>query len=338
MPAPPSGRRRTIVAALVIAVLLSGLATAQERRWTVAFANLSEEPGVTLEGTGFTGVQVRDGFRLAARSLPIDLIFYDNRRDERTALANVEDAITRKLALYIHYGADAGTNGAVARRLSEVGIPVLAVNYPVPGAPLFTADHLAAGRIAGEALGAFSTRTWRGEPAAAAVLGAVSDASRHGPERARGVAEGLARTLPGIALVPLDTQGNLAQVAPLVGRFVGAQARRKLLVAALDDATALAAKGVIEGAGRAADAAIVSHGADRSIRGGATEKKEIHPDNRGSIVIGSVGLYLDRYGYEVLPLAVRMLRGEPVPPRTTIRPVLITPANVFAEYPPYDMN
>jgi len=39
-----------------------------------------------------------------------------------------------------------------------------------------------------------------------------------------------------------------------------------------------------------------------------------------------------------LPLALRMLRGEAVPARTATPHKLITPANVFAEYPPYDMN
>ena len=43
--------------------------SAQERRYTVAFANLTEEPGVTLEGTGFTGREVRESFALAARRL-----------------------------------------------------------------------------------------------------------------------------------------------------------------------------------------------------------------------------------------------------------------------------
>jgi len=58
----------------------------------------------------------------------------------------------------------------------------------------------------------------------------------------------------------------------------------------------------------------------------------------GSIVLGSVAFYLDRMGYEVLPLALRMLRGEPVPERTPTPHKLITAANVFLEYPPYDMN
>jgi len=55
-------------------------------------------------------------------------------------------------------------------------------------------------------------------------------------------------------------------------------------------------------------------------------------------VLGSVAFYLDRMGYQVLPLALRILRGEAVPARTATPHKLITPANVFAEYPPYDMN
>jgi hypothetical protein len=68
------------------------------------------------------------------------------------------------------------------------------------------------------------------------------------------------------------------------------------------------------------------------------DRKEIDPANRGSIVIGSVAFYLDRYGYDVLPLAMRMLRGEGVPPRVVTQHILVTAANVFIEYPPYDMN
>ena len=63
----------------------------------------------------------------------------------------------------------------------------------------------------------------------------------------------------------------------------------------------------------------MSHGVDRSIHGGINERKEIDPNNRGSIVIGSVAFYLDRAGYDVLPLALGMLQGETVPPaRTTV--------------------
>jgi hypothetical protein len=75
-----------------------------------------------------------------------------------------------------------------------------------------------------------------------------------------------------------------------------------------------------------------------AFHGGANDRKELDPSNRGSIVIGSVAFYLDRVGYDVLPLAQRMLRGEPVPALTATSHKLVTAANVFIEYPPYDMN
>jgi ribose transport system substrate-binding protein len=308
------------------------------RRYTIAFANLTDEPGVTLEGTGFTGREVRESFVLAARLLPVDLVLYDNRRDSTTALGNAADAIRRKVDLYIQYHHDATTNAAIGARLHAANIPVLAINFPVPDAPLYTADNAAAGRIAGEALGEFAARAWRDSPVLAVVVGNVGAPDDRAPERVQGVVHGLTRQRPAIRIVTLDTRGDLARVGELLGRLVAGQPGRKLLIAALDDASALAAKSALEAAGRLADGAIVGHGVDRSIHGGVSERKEIDPSNRGSIVIGSVAFYLDRYGYDVLPLAVRMLRGEAVPPRTVTRHKLITAANVFVEYPPYDMN
>ncbi len=322
-------------AALALALSL-GPAGAQ-RRYVVAFANLTEEAGVTLEGTGFTGREIRESFVLAARAHPLEMVYYDNQRDDARALANAEAAIGRKVDLYIQYHRGAA-NAAVAEKLRAAGIPVLAVNSPVPGAPLYTADNASAGRIAGEALAQFAARSWRGQPMAAAVVGHLSATADRVPERAQGVAAALAQKLPAVRVSTLDTKGNPAQVGPLVGRFLAGHQTGKLLLAATDDATALAVKVAVEAGGRVHDAAIVSHGVDRTIHGGMNDRKEIDPSNRGSIVIGSVAFYLDRYGYDVLPLALRMLRGESVPPRTVTRHALITAANVFIEYPPYDMN
>ena len=163
-PAPSRGRRRYSFWPRLGAVLLASAVTAlgapdaQERRYTIAFANLTEEPGVTLEGTGFIGREVREGFVLAARLLPVDLVLYDNRRDPKTALDNAADAIRRKVDLYIQYHHDATTNATIGARLHAASIPVLAINFPVPDAPLYTADNTTAGRIAGEALGEFTAR------------------------------------------------------------------------------------------------------------------------------------------------------------------------------------
>jgi ribose transport system substrate-binding protein len=136
----------------------------------------------------------------------------------------------------------------------------------------------------------------------------------------------------------LDSAGHPVRAEGVLAKFLGTQTRRKVLVATLDDASALAAKSAIETAGRTSDCVIVSQGASRIVPGGASEKKEIDPANRGSIILGSVAYYLDRYGNEVLPIAMRMLQGEQVPARTATEHVLISAKNVFREYPPFDMN
>src|SRR5258708_38278840 len=155
-------RRRFLRVAAAAALTAPGLAIAQERRFTIAFANLTDDPGARIEGLGFSGEDVRSSFVLGARGLPIDLVLYDNARERRKSIANAEDAVRRKVDLYIQYCDDQAANEEIAQRLAAARIPVLAVNDPVGNAPLYAADNREAGRLAGEALGKFAQTTWRG--------------------------------------------------------------------------------------------------------------------------------------------------------------------------------
>jgi ABC-type sugar transport system substrate-binding protein len=338
-PAPSQGRRRgrgVLLLAALAALAFAAASDAAERRYVIAVANLTEEPGVTIESTGFTGRDVRESFVLAARGYPVDLVFYDNGGDCRRAAANVEDAIARKIDLFVQYCHDPQINAAVSARLRSAGVRALSVNEPMPDAPLYTIDNAAAGRLAGDALADFAVRAWPGQTVDVLLIGPLS--ARGVPERVKGVQERLANRLRSARMTPLDTRGNLGQVSALVGKVLAPRPSGKVLVAAMDDATALAVKSALETLGRLHDAAIVSQGLDRSIHGGMSDRKEIDPANRGSIVLGSVAFYLDRLGYAVLPLALRVLRGEPVPLQTVTEHRLVTAANVFIEYPPYDMQ
>src|SRR6478736_9393353 len=100
--------RRPLLAGLAAAGLAS--ARAETRRFRIAFANLDETPGVTLEGLGFTGLDVRRSFELAARTLPVEMLYFDNASDPARALANAEAAIAAKADLLIEYNADTGAN------------------------------------------------------------------------------------------------------------------------------------------------------------------------------------------------------------------------------------
>jgi ribose transport system substrate-binding protein len=336
--AAPRWGRRDVLAALVGGLTLAGARAEERRRFRVAFANINDDLAVRVEGLGFSGAEVRRSFELAARTLPLEMIYYDNANNPEAAVANAEEAVARKVDLLIEYNADLEANAEIGRKLQAAGIPVLAVNYPVPGAPLYASDNLAAGRIAGRALGQFAQQSWSDQSVVAVIAGDLGDPAAYLAQRVQGITEGLRRDLPGVALTQLDTSGNPVRLEGLLGKFLVSQTRRKVLIATLDDPTALAAKGAIERTGRIGDCIIVSQGLDRSVHGGANDKKEIDPNNRGSLILGSVAYYVDRYGYEVLPLAMRMLQGEEVPERTTTRHILVSAKSVFTEYPPYDMN
>jgi len=333
----PALRRRAFLGltGALSAAIRPALAT-PPRPISVAFANITEDPARHLEGTGFTGAAVRDSFALAARRMPVDLTYYDNAMDPAKALANAEDAIRRRVDVYVLYGWDEGVNATVAGRLGEAGVKLLTISRPAPGAPLYTADNAMAGRIGGEALARHAAENWPERRIAAVIIGPPADAMNRLGERVDGIAAGLKPVAD--APARLETDAGALKVDALLRRFLDAHGGRKVLVAALDDATALAAKDTVDGAGRQSDVAIVGQGCDRSMHGNASEHKVLDPANRGSIVLGSVAFFLDRYGYDVLPLAVALASGKPVAERTATEHQLITPANVFRIYPPIDIN
>jgi ABC-type sugar transport system substrate-binding protein len=335
----PVLRRRKLLAALAGSVAQGNFvpARAEQQSRRIALANLDETPGTTLEGLGFTGAELRRSFELAARTLPVEMVHYDNAGDPAHAIANADAAIAAHVDLLIEYNANAETNAEIARRCAVAGIPVLALVDPVPGAPLYGPDNLAAGRIAGRALAAFARDNWAGEQVLGVLIGDLADSGPAIGERVQGINEGVRETLPSLKFASLDTGGQSVRADALLTKFLRTE-RGRLLIATLDDLAAVYAKNAIEMSRRQSDCIIVGQGLDHNIHGGASEKKEIDPNNRGSVVLGSVAYYLDRYGYEVLPLALRLLNGETVPAHTVTHHVLVTAANVFREYPPFDMN
>jgi len=126
----PELRRRLFLAGLLACSLRP--ARAGERRFNIALANLDETPGVTLDGLGFTGAELRRSFELAARTLPVDMLYFDNAGDGARAIANAEAAIAAKADLLIEYNADAEANAEIARRLAAASIPGLALVHPLP--------------------------------------------------------------------------------------------------------------------------------------------------------------------------------------------------------------
>src|SRR6201993_4386305 len=224
----PLLRRRLFLAAILACGL--GAARAEARRSRIALANLDETQGVTLEGLGFHGSHLRRGFGLAARTLPIDMIYFDNAGDPARAIANAEAAIAAKVDLLIEYNADAEANVEIARRLADAGVPALALVDPLPGAPLYGPDNRAAGQIAGRALVAFARENWPGEQVLGVLIGDLAAPGTAIKDRVLGITEGVHESLPTLQLAPLDTGGQSVRADALLTKFLLTEPRQRLLI------------------------------------------------------------------------------------------------------------
>src|SRR5260221_14742019 len=139
-------RRHFLLATLAV-ISAKRVAAAEPRRFRVAFANLNEEPGTRIDGLGFTGAEIRRSFELASRSLPVDMIYYDNGGDAEKALGNAKDAVSSMVDLFIEYNSDARANAEIVRELKTAGIVFLAVDYSIPGVPVFKTDDNGGRRV-----------------------------------------------------------------------------------------------------------------------------------------------------------------------------------------------
>ena len=81
MPGAVLRRRLFLAGTLACCLGLARAARAEGRRFRIGLADLDETPGVTLEGLGFTGSDVRRSFELAARTMPVDMLYFDNAGD-----------------------------------------------------------------------------------------------------------------------------------------------------------------------------------------------------------------------------------------------------------------
>ena len=236
----PVLRRRPLLAGLLASGL--GPARAETRRFRIAFANLDETPGVTLEGLGFTGADVRRSFELAARTLPVDMVYFDNAGDRARAIANAKAAIDARIDLLIEYNADADANAEIARRLAAARIPALALVDPLPGAPLYGSDNHAAGSIAGRALGDFARENWPDQQVLGVLIGDLADPGPAVTERVQGITDGVHESLPTLQFASLDTGGQSVRADALLTKFLLTQRGQRLLIATLDDLAAVYAK------------------------------------------------------------------------------------------------
>ncbi len=290
--------------------------------YKIGFANISEEASAFA-------VEVRHGLEEAARRAGnIDLIFADNQYSGEVALAVADRLVEEGIDLAIEYQIDEKVSAAIADKFQQANIPVIAVDIPMLGATFFGVDNYRAGHMAGVALGKWIQEHWQGELDRLIVL----EEPRAGPlpaARIQGQLDGLRQVvgeIPADRVIHLssDYLGGVSE-AQMVGVLESLPGAHRLAIISFNDRVMIGALSAARKLGRESDVILVSQGADRSVR------EEIR--RPGSRVVGATAFWPERYGARLVDLALRILRGEQVPPAVYIDHSFINTENINQFYP-----
>ncbi|HET6452924.1 MAG TPA: sugar ABC transporter substrate-binding protein [Armatimonadota bacterium] len=316
---------KTIIRALVLILALSVVSGCSKKsgptaKYKIGFANLTED------ATFFADVRTSID-RAAKKAGDIEVIMANNRMDGATALTNAETFINQDVDLAIEFQTDEKFGPAIMEKFNARKIPVIAIDIPHPGAVYFGANNYKAGLIGGEAAAKYATEHWGGQ--VDKVLSLELPQSGDIPaKRMKGQLDGIRKHIK-IAdrdILHLDSKNTLEEAQRVVANVLNTMPdAKRILVVTINDGTALGAIAALEIAGRKQQAAVFAQGADASAR------QEIRKS--GSILIGSVAYFPERYGDHLIPLALDILEGRPHEKENFVNHVLITKDNVDKYYP-----
>ncbi|MBW4437940.1 MAG: sugar ABC transporter substrate-binding protein [Pleurocapsa minor GSE-CHR-MK-17-07R] len=294
--------------------------TAQDS-YVIGFANLTED-------IVFTQL-VREGIEgAAAEAGNVEIVLADNRLDGATALANADNFIAQGVDAVIEFQTDEAFGNVIMSRFRREGIPVIAIDIPMPGATFFGADNYTAGLLAGEALAAWANENWEGGADALLVLelpqsGPVPAARMQG--MIDGIQDNLETPVAEEAIYLLDSKNTQEESFNVVSDILPSiPDAERILAVTINDGVALGVIAAAEAAGRGEQIMVVGQGADPS------GQEEIIKE--GSRYLGATGYFPELYGYQIIPAMIDILECRPVAPSVYVNHEFISAENVCEFY------
>lgn len=293
----------------------------REHHFRLGFGNLTEKM--------IFAQQVRRSLERAMRHADgLELLIRDNDLDRVTSLANVDWFIANRVDLMIEYQVDAQAGNVIMDKFNRAGIPVIAVDIPLPGATFFGAENYRAGHMAGEGLGRWVRENWNGSLDLLLRLEAPQ-VGAPGGARVQGQQEGLESVLGALRAeqvlaveCPVLVDEAEARVASILPRL---PADERIGIVGINDEVVLGALAAFERQGRLGQVVAVGQNADRL--GRAALRRSNFP------FIGTTAFAPETYGEQILALARRILRGEATPPAVYVKHRFVTAENIDEHYP-----
>ncbi len=297
---------------------------------TICFTPESEEFPFDTQG-------VNPSMDKYAKEAGVNLLVFNNAYPSTTQpLASADACVTQGADLVISFNVLAELAPAIMRKYNAAKIPVIAVDVTHPGAVFWGADNCLAGKLAGE----FAVK-WAREhnwPEDQIIIFTGIDPTVGGAPACRNTAfvEEIRAQMPKIPdanVFEVDMRTSELGVTPgalaATTDWLTAHPDAKYIVATtINDDRAVGIANAMVQAGRGdptVDGIVIGKNADESglaaIRRGGTP------------FVGSVAFFPDRYGEFLIPLALDILEGKPVPSIVRVPHEVITAENIDKWYP-----
>jgi ribose transport system substrate-binding protein len=270
------------------------------KRLKLGFANLSKHISLAVE--------IERSLEKATAAAGIDLLVWDNDRNAESAIKNAEAMVENKVDIGIEFQLFEHVAPVIADTFSRSGIPLISVVNPHHGTLYFGVDNYRAGFSAGMALAKYASRYWGGQPDALLLLESPR-AGRTVQSRLVGVVRGIEERLGPMAeefVQHIDGGGDKASSKSAVGSFLRRRSHKKVLIAGINDESAIGAIEASQQASGAGELAVVGHG-------GSPEIIDIinDPDSQ---CIGTVSFRAELYGPGLVSFVVPTLQERSATP------------------------
>lgn len=288
-----------------------------KKAYNIGFANWSETISFC--------VSVRKGLEASAKKFGVNLMVMDNKGDVQQANTNLDNAITQKVDFFYEYQSDPEANKKIAQRLTDAKMKSIAIQVAMPNYPFYVVDNVKGGQVGGELLGKGAKAKF-GDAAAKLLVIGIPESGPAFISRAEGAIKGVQQTYPNVSVTQASSKNDVNVTRQVVTDFLTANPTTKVMIWTHVDEQALAAQAAVKAANRMNDAVIASLGGEDIL----------WPELRSkdSIILGTASFYPEKWGDDLIPLAIKWLDDGVVPPPVMNPPMaVVTKENVNQLYP-----
>ncbi len=260
-----------------------------------------------------------------------DMIIMDNQYDAVIGLKNADIMLAKRPDFFIEFQADAKVNSIVSAKFSAAGIPLLAIDVPVPGAPFMGVNNWGVALMGGKYMAKLIREDFGGwDQVDLVVLLQMPAGGDVVMLRSEGFAAALVEEFgPEAEDKIVRTDGGMGQSeqakAAMDDVLAAYPDAKKIAVTSINEQTMAGIIASLQGAGRwnADDIIVITLGVDEL---GQSQIREGLSD-------AGIAFFPEKYGEFIVPAVCAILDGKAVPPWIYVENEIITIDNIDQYYP-----